>query len=113
MFADVRGLGLLNGVEFRRPTELRLRLLFDAFHRIHPAMFGQVLVMRLFRDQRIFSQICGNHFMVLKVSPALNVPDPHVGRFLDALEATVDLMHGSTRFWSEALSMAARVLHGA
>jgi ornithine--oxo-acid transaminase len=113
MFADVRGLGLLNGVAFRRPTELRLRLLFDAFHRIHPAMFGQVLVMRLFRDQRIFSQICGNHFMVLKVSPALNVPDRHVATFLDALEATVDLMHGSTRFWSEALSMAARVMHGA
>jgi hypothetical protein len=28
-----------------------LRLLFEAFARIHPAMFGQVLVMRLFGDE--------------------------------------------------------------
>jgi ornithine--oxo-acid transaminase len=112
MIADVRGLGLLSAIEFRRPEEFRLRLLFDAFGRVHPAMFGQVLVMRLFRDGRVFSQICGNQFMTLKVSPALNVSDAQVESFLDAVQAVVELMHGSTRFWSEALGMAARVLHG-
>ena len=73
MISDIRGIGMLTGVEFRAPKRLRLRIPFQAFARIHPAMFGQVLVMRLFRDKRILSQICGNNFMVLKVAPPLIV----------------------------------------
>ena len=111
MIEEVRGMGLLSAIAFRRPRELRLRLLFEGFARIHPAMFGQVLVMRLFGDHRVFSQICGNNFMVLKASPALNVPDGAVDAFVEALDSVVELMHRSTRFWSEALRMARRVLH--
>jgi len=111
MVKDVRGVGLMTGIEFQPPRELRLRVLFSAFNRIHPAMFGQVLVMRLFRDQAIYSQICGNNFLVLKASPALNVSDAQIGTYLDSLEAVVALMHRSNRFWSEALGMARRVLH--
>ena len=110
MVKDVRGLGLLNGIEFQPPREMRLRVLFAAFAGIHAAMFGQVLVMRLFRDRRIYSQICGNAFLVLKASPALTVTDEQVVDYLDGIEATVDLMHRSTGFWSEALGMARRVL---
>ncbi len=111
MIKEVRGLGLLSGIEFQPPRELRLRMAFGAFSRIHPAMFGQVLVMRLFHDHAIYSQICGNNFMVLKASPALNVSDAQVATYLDGVEAVVDLMHRSGRFWSEALGMARRVLH--
>jgi len=32
-------------------------------------MFGQILVMRLFRNGGVLTQICGNDFMVLKVAP--------------------------------------------
>ena len=39
-------------------------------------MFGQVLVMRLFRDHGILTQICGNNFMVLKVAPPLVATEP-------------------------------------
>jgi ornithine--oxo-acid transaminase len=49
---EVRGLGLLNGIEFQPPKKLTLRTLYEAFHRIHPAMFGQVLVMRMFREKK-------------------------------------------------------------
>lgn len=110
MIKDVRGLGLLSGIEFQPPRELRLRIPYRTFAGIHPAMFGQVLVMRLFRDHDIYSQICGNAFLVLKASPALNVGDAQVDAYVDGLEATVDLMHGSHRFWGEAIGMARRVL---
>jgi ornithine--oxo-acid transaminase len=111
MVEDVRGSGQLSAIAFRRPREIRLRLLFDAFAKVHPAMFGQVLVMRLFGDHRIFAQICGNDFMVLKVSPALNVPDAAVDALLDAIDEVVKRMQRSPSFWSEALRMARRVLH--
>jgi hypothetical protein len=95
MIKDVRGLGLLSGIEFQPPRELRLKVPYRAFAGIHPAMFGQVLVMRLFRDRGIYSQICGNAFLVLKASPALNVSEAQLETYVDGLEAIVALMHGS------------------
>jgi 4-aminobutyrate aminotransferase-like enzyme len=68
---EVRGLGLLSGIEFRAPQKLSLRALYEAFHRIHPAMFGQIIVMRMFRDKNILAQVCGNNFMVLKAATRL------------------------------------------
>ena len=66
MFKAAPGLGLLSGIEFRAPSKVMLRLSFEAFRAIHPGMFGQMLVMRMFRQQKILTQICGNNFMVLK-----------------------------------------------
>src|SRR5215469_14693185 len=111
MIKEIRGVGMMSGIEFRAPKKLRFRLLFEAFSKIHPAMFGQVLVMRLFRDHAIYSQICGNNFMVLKIAPALVIEESQVDRFVDSMEAVVDLMHNSTGFWTEALGMARRVIN--
>jgi ornithine--oxo-acid transaminase len=111
MVADVRGLGLLSAVQFKAPRSLRLRLAFEAFNRIHPAMFGQVLVRRLFRDHGILTQICGNNFLVLKVAPPLVVSESQLDEFVTGLEQAVELMHGSAGFWTEALSIARRVLN--
>jgi ornithine--oxo-acid transaminase len=109
MVRDIRGLGMLTGVEFRPPGKLSLRLLFEAFARIHRGMFGQVLVMRLFRDQGMLTQICGNNFMVLKVAPALTISEEHLDRFVGALGEVVELMHSHSSFWSEPLAMARRI----
>jgi ornithine--oxo-acid transaminase len=111
MVKKVRGLGMLSAIEFRPPRQLGLRIPFEAFVRIHPAMFGQVLVMRLFRDKAIFSQICGNNFMVLKVAPALVISESQLDEFVDAITGVVELMHTSKRFWTEALGMARRVIN--
>jgi ornithine--oxo-acid transaminase len=106
MVGAIRGLGLLSAIEFKAPRRLRLKIPFEAFARIHPAMFGQVLVMRLFGDQSILSQICGNNFMVLKVAPPLVIEDAQLDRYIDGVGKVVDLMHTSGSFWSEALGLA-------
>jgi ornithine--oxo-acid transaminase len=106
MVGAIRELGLLSAIEFKAPRRLRLKIPFEAFARIHPAMFGQVLVMRLFGDQRILSQICGNNFMVLKVAPPLVIEDAQLDRYIDGVGKVVDLMHTSGSFWSEALGLA-------
>ena len=97
MVREIRGLGMLTGVEFQPPGRFRLRILFEAFARIHPAMFGQVLVMRLFRDKGMLTQICGNNFMVLKVAPALTISEQQVRQFVNALGEVVELMHRSRK----------------
>ena len=111
MVEAVRGLGMLSGIEFTAPRQLRLRVAFESFRRIHPAMFGQMLVMRLFRDKGILTQICGNNFMVLKVAPPLVVTELQLQEFVDAVRDVVDLMHNSSTFWSEALGLVRRVVN--
>ncbi len=111
MVRGVVGEGLLCGIEFTAPETLRLRVAFEAFRRIHPGMFGQVLVMRLFRDGDMLTQICGNNFMVLKVAPPLVVEEAHLDQFVAAVRNVVELAHNSTGFWGEALGLARRAVN--
>jgi ornithine--oxo-acid transaminase len=111
MVKAVRGEGLLSGIEFRAPHELRLRIAFEAFMKIHPAMFGQIVVMRLFRDHGILTQICGNNFMVLKAAPPLVVTEEQIREFVDAVREVVELAHSSVSFWAEALGLARRAVN--
>ena len=108
MVREVRGAGLLSGIEFQAPRKLALKLSFEAFRAIHPAMFGQIVVMRMFRDKNILTQVCGNNFMVLKVAPPLVVSEAQIDEFALAVREVVELMHTSTQFWSEALGLAKR-----
>ena len=111
MFAGTPGLGLLSGIEFRTPSKLTLRLSLQAFRAIHPAMFGQVLVMRLFRQQHMLTQMCGNNFMVLKTAPPLVANEATLQTFVDAATQVVDEMHHSTAFWTESLTLARRAVN--
>jgi ornithine--oxo-acid transaminase len=110
MVKEIRGIGLLNGIEFRPPRKLTLRASFGAFDKIHPGMFGQVVVMRLFR-LGFLTQMCGNNFLVLKAAPPLVVKEREADDFVHAVAEVVELMHSPGTFWSEALGMARRVVH--
>jgi ornithine--oxo-acid transaminase len=109
MVKEVRGVGLLNGIEFQAPRKLALRVSFEAFSKIHPGMFGQVVVMRLFRHG-FLTQMCGNNFMVLKAAPPLVVKEREADEFVQAVKDVVEMMHSSGTFWSEALGLAKRVI---
>jgi len=108
MVKEVRGMGLLSGIEFVPPKKLAVRALYEAFRRVHPAMFGQIVVMRLFRDSGFLTQICGNNFMVLKVAPPLVASDAQLDAFVAAIRDVVELAHSPGSFWSEALGLARR-----
>jgi ornithine--oxo-acid transaminase len=110
MVKDVRGVGMLSGIEFQPPRSVKLRVAFEAFRHIHESMFGQVIVMRLFRDRGILTQICGNNFMVLKVAPPLVATEEHLERFVSAIRGVTEEMHSSTAFWTEPLGLARRVI---
>jgi ornithine--oxo-acid transaminase len=84
---------------------------FEAFRAIHPAMFGQMLVMRLFRNEKILTQMCGNNFMVLKSAPPLVASEEQIQAFVEAAERVVADMHDSGAFWSESLALARRAVN--
>lgn len=111
MVREVRGMGFLSGIEFGPPRKLSLRVPYEAFLRVHPAMLGQVLVMRMFREKNILTQICGNNFQVLKAAPPLMIGEEQLEEFVRAIRGVVELAHTSASFWSEALSLARRAVN--
>jgi ornithine--oxo-acid transaminase len=111
MVKEVRGLGQLSGIEFQPPSKIALRVPFEAFRRIHAGMFGQMLVMRLFRQEHILTQICGNNFMVLKAAPPLVVEPGQADYFVEAVERVIGLVHSSHTFWGDALGLAKRAVN--
>jgi len=111
MVNEIRGCGLFCGVEFCAPQQLRLRVPFEGFRKIHPGLFGQMIVRRMFCQEGILTQICGNNFMVLKVAPPLIVSEDQIDRFVAALTRVVEIVHSSSAFWSEAVGLARRAVN--
>ena len=110
MVGEVRGLGLMNGIEFKPPRSSRLRLLHGGFSRLHPGLFGQMLVRSLLREEGILTQMCGNDFRVIKASPPLTVTDGEIGRFLEAFARTMERVHDGAAFWTQGLKIAGKAL---
>jgi ornithine--oxo-acid transaminase len=111
MVKAVYGLGMLSGIEFKAPNSLALRMAYEAFHRIHSGLFGQMLVMRMFKNEQILTQICGNNFMVLKVAPPLTATEQQLDQFVTAITRVVDVVHSSKTFWGDALALARRTIN--
>jgi ornithine--oxo-acid transaminase len=111
MVREVRGRGLLLGIEFQAPRQFWRRASFDALDRIHSGVFGQMLVMALFRQEDILTQVCGNNFLVLKVAPPLVVTEDQVEQFIEAICRVVEQMHSSMAFWTEALGLVSRLVN--
>ncbi len=111
MVKGVPGLGMLSGIEFKAPSHLTLRMAYEGFQRIHPGLFGQMVVMRMFKSERILTQICGNNFMVLKVAPPLTVTENQLEEFIGAIDRVIDVVHSSKTFWVDALALARRTIN--
>ncbi len=110
MVKDVRGEGMLTGIEFQAPRSLSMRMSFEAFKAVHPGLFGQILVMRLFKDKDILTQICGNNFMVLKVAPPLSVSETQLNHCVESIRSVVETVHSSSVFWIDALNLGRRAM---
>jgi hypothetical protein len=48
--------------------------------------------------------------MVLKAAPPLVVSETQIDTYVRAVRDTVDMMHGSASFWTEALGLARRAI---
>ncbi len=112
MVKEIRGLGMLSGIEFTAPSQEPLCWLRSK----HFIMFiqrclGQMIVMRMFRNHNILTQICGNNFMVLKVAPPLVATQEQLDEFVSSIREVVEIMHSSNTFWTEALGMARRAIN--
>ena len=113
MIKEIRGEGLFCGIVFQPPRALAMRSLFRGFQG-HPSWYvrADCVVMRMFNDKNILTQICGNNFMVLKAAPPLVVSEQQIEAFVEGISDVVSMMHSSATFWSDAIKLGRRAVSG-
>ena len=90
---DVRGKGLLVGVEFGEPKSRFLKQAWSLMHRLNPGLFGQAFTLPLMERHRMLTQVAGHNEDVLKVAPALVIGPDDLAAFVRALDETLAAAH--------------------
>jgi ornithine--oxo-acid transaminase len=96
MLADIRGRGLMVGIEFGRPQSLKLRTGWTALQAARKGLFAQMVVVPLMQKHRILTQVSGDHLEVIKLIPPLTIGEAEVDRFVDAFTEVMDEAHNGT-----------------
>jgi acetylornithine/succinyldiaminopimelate/putrescine aminotransferase len=86
---EVRGRGLMIGIEFSRPKLFRLRAQWSLLELMRKGLFTQLVVVPLFRDHGILTQVAGDHQNVLKILPPLITTPEQARAFVDAFDAVL------------------------
>jgi ornithine--oxo-acid transaminase len=90
---DVRGRGLMIGIEFGPPRSARLRGGWDVLHTARIGLFSQAVVGALYHRHGILTQVASDHAEVVKLLPPLMIGSDEVAYFLDAFAAVMADAH--------------------
>ena len=100
MLGEVRGRGLMIGLEFCKPRSLKLRAGWNMLQAARHGLFAQMIVVFLFQRHRILTQVAADHEEVIKLLPALTIGETEVKLFCDAFADVMDdASRGSGLMW--------------
>ncbi len=105
---EVRGKGLMFGIDFSRPEHsLKLRLAWDMLHKLNFGVFGQMIVIPLLKKHHILTQVAGYHTEFIKFLPPLIATREDIDWFLEAMR---DVLADTQKFpgaaWDTVLGLA-------
>jgi len=111
MIAEVRGKGLMIGIEFKAPGSPTLRAAWAAAEAAQKGMFTQLVVMALMRDHRVLTQVGGPGVNILKLLPPLIIGEQEVEMIASAMDAVmVEAGHLTGRVWAMSGELIKRAL---
>ena len=100
MLREVRGRGLMIGIEFGAPSSWGLRSRWTALQLARKGLFAQTVVHALFHQHRILTQVSGDHIEVIKLIPPLTIGEREVDKFVEAFTDVMDAAHrGAGLMW--------------
>jgi ornithine--oxo-acid transaminase len=105
---EVRGKGLMFGIDFRRPEgSLKLRAAWDALHLLNEGVFSQTVIVPLMHEHRILAQVAGFHTELIKFLPPLTIGEEALDYFLSAMRKVLDdLQRVPGSAWDTVLTLA-------
>ncbi len=83
---EVRGMGLMIGLEFAAPTGRGPRARYRLMELARKGMFSQLIVVPLFHRHHILTQVAADNVNIIKLLPPLIIGDPEIELFVSALD---------------------------
>jgi ornithine--oxo-acid transaminase len=90
---EVRGKGLMIGIDFSRPQSLALRTAWDLIEATREGLFSQLITIPLFTDHKILCQVAGPSGHAVKFLPSLTISDSDCEWMINSVEAVVAASH--------------------
>jgi ornithine--oxo-acid transaminase len=101
---DVRGLGLMWAIEFGEPEKGKLS--WQLVEKAQQGLFSQLVVVPLFEEHRVMTQVAGHNLNVIKVLPPLVFSEDDLDWFVTSL---VDTLEGAQRLGRSAVGFALKM----
>ena len=113
MIADVRGKGLMIGIEFKPPRSLGLHAAWSAAEAAQKGLFAQLVVMTLMREHHILTQVAGHEVNIIKLLPPLIIGEEEVEMIVSAFDAVMaEAGKVSGRVWGQSVQLIEHALAG-
>ena len=110
LIREVRGQGLMVGIELGAPGSRTGRLTWRLAHLASGGLFPQLIVIPLHRDHGVITMASGKND-VIKLLPPLTLSRPEAERFLTALESVLADCEGSaSKNWGTVRDIAAATM---
>jgi ornithine--oxo-acid transaminase len=75
LMADVRGKGLMIGVEFGEPRSFKLKAAWNLLETVNSGLFCQLISIPLFKDHKVLTQVAGHGNHTIKLLPPLTIDE--------------------------------------
>jgi ornithine--oxo-acid transaminase len=110
---SVRGKGLMIGIEFGSPRSLKLKASWNILEMVNSGLFCQLIVIPLFKDHRILSQVAGHGIHTIKLLPSLIISDADCDWIEGAFESVIaDAHRVPGAVWSLGKTLVDHAMNG-
>jgi ornithine--oxo-acid transaminase len=109
MLGEVRGKGLMIGMQFVEPESMMLKTGWKLLHKMNNDLFAQMITMPLLEKYDILTQVAGQGLDTVKILPPLVITEADADYFLESMDKVLKDAHrfpGST--WTTTKNLAIR-----
>src|SRR6201982_2144787 len=93
LMKEVRGKGVMLGVEFGPPKSLGLRASWNVLETANKGLFCQLITVPLFKDHKILTQVSGHGSHTLKLLPPLTIHEEDCNWIETAFDSVIASSH--------------------
>jgi ornithine--oxo-acid transaminase len=93
LLTDVRGKGLMIGIEFGAPNSFKLKASWNMIEAANKGLFCQLITIPLFKEHKILCQVAGHASHTIKLLPALVISDDDCEWIVKAFDTVIANSH--------------------
>jgi Ornithine/acetylornithine aminotransferase len=93
LLKEVRGKGLMIGIEFGEPSSFKLKASWNVLESASKGLFCQLITIPLFKDHKILCQVAGHNSHTIKILPSFVITDDDCDWILNAFDAVIASAH--------------------